>query len=93
MRNSKFNINLNTGHFIVTSEGVIYEEDLMKNYAAKPKEVHLFESEWDFHNNLLSFTMNGVDAVHVLEDVKNPYYKLANQIKDGQLSLMRYERI
>lgn len=89
--NTRFNIDLDSGNFIVTSNENIY--DYTPRLIPRLIESHFFQSEWDFDNNLIKFSMDNEDAVHHLQDEKSTFYSIANRAKKHHYSVMRYERI
>ncbi|GAB6428096.1 hypothetical protein bcgnr5372_38780 [Bacillus luti] len=87
--NTRFNIQPETGNFIVTSEDGIIE--LSPRY--KVLERHKFQTVWSFANELIEFTMDGHDAKLLLEAAEAPLHNLAVQVKNHHFSVMKYERV
>ncbi|MGW6151123.1 hypothetical protein ACWFN4_27635 [Bacillus mycoides] len=87
--NTRFDIDSESGNFIVTSEDGIIE--LSPRY--KVLERYKFQTVWSYTNDLIEFTMDGHDAMLLLEAADEPLHNLAVKVKSHHFSVMKYERM
>ncbi|WP_336769813.1 hypothetical protein [Bacillus bombysepticus] len=87
--NTRFEIDSESGNFIVTSEDGIIE--LSPRY--KVLERHKFQTVWSHTNDLIEFSMDGHNAMLLLEAAEEPLHDLAVKTRSHHLSVLKYERM